>query len=658
MSASLPRAARPLVPLACAALVVALADPMAFAAGPLSGRDATATLSPTGQARAAFGTAVASVGDLDGDGHDDVAVGVPLWNGADDNEGRVYVYRGSADGLNTSPTTLDPTDQFGSQFGASVAAAGDVNADGFDDMLVGSPWWDGTTTAQTDEGRVYLYLGGSGGLQATPVTVDPTNQSFAGFGAAASGAGDLNGDGYDDVVVGTPDWNGTNADEGRADVYFGSASGLTGPTTLEPADQRYAAFGASVAGAGDVDADGFADLLVGAPEWGTDPTEGEGSVWLYRGSATGLRPVPAVLNPTDQLNAAFGSTVAGAGDLNGDGFDDVALAAPGMGAPGTGTGRVFLMKGSAGGLVDGVTLTPPDPDATDFGAALSGPADLDGDGRSDIVVGSPGREAGDEHPGAAWLYTGASQGLVAPGVQVTGPSDAEATFAVALDLAGDVNGDGTADLLVGAPDQDGTARDEGAVLVWSNRAPTLSAPADVVGETGVTQSFSMSAADVDGDDLVFTADGLPYGANVDPLTGAFSWTPTGTQAGTYDVVMRVSDGVSSAVRPLTMTITEPGDPDTRTDTVTSLIVVDRGADLRAGGRVTPETDFPTVRVKLWHRRAGVFEVVSVVNVELGPHGGYVTQFADAPASGLCRVTAWYHGGETTKASRGVVRRTC
>jgi hypothetical protein len=168
-------------------------------------------------------------------------------------------------------------------FGASVSSAGDVNGDGCDDLLVGA-LYDGN--GQTYEGRAYLYLGSASGMETTEAWTAESDQSSAFFGWSVSEAGDVNADGYGDVVVGAPEYNNGSRDEGRAYLYRGSASGLetTAAWTAE-SDQKGAEFGYSVSSAGDVDADGYDDIVVGAPYYDThgDQEEEGGRVYLYLG---------------------------------------------------------------------------------------------------------------------------------------------------------------------------------------------------------------------------------------------------------------------------------------------------------------------------------------------------------------------------------------
>ena len=159
-----------------------------------------------------FGSSVAAAGDVDGDGLDDVVVGAPRYDKQETDEGGVFVYSGS--NLFVGGPILGKLrgTSAGAQFGYSVAGAGDVNGDGYADVIVGAPFYD---NGHTDEGRAFIYYGGTGGLDPTRVTTLESDQTRAYFGSSVAGAGDVNGDGYSDVVIGAWAYDGTIVNEGR-----------------------------------------------------------------------------------------------------------------------------------------------------------------------------------------------------------------------------------------------------------------------------------------------------------------------------------------------------------------------------------------------------------------------------------------------------------
>jgi hypothetical protein len=175
-----------------------------------------------------------------------------------------------------------------------------------------------------------------------PLAIDPllTSATISGgeadakFGASVAGAGDVNGDGFADVIVGAPGYDAGLADEGAAFLFLGSAAGITGSTAAQAharleSDQAGAEMGASVAGAGDVNGDGYADVIVGAPLYDSGQTD-EGAAFLFLGSPTGVangNPTTAAARiESDQPGAKLG-VVAGAKDVNGDGYADLIAGA-------------------------------------------------------------------------------------------------------------------------------------------------------------------------------------------------------------------------------------------------------------------------------------------------------------------------------------------
>ncbi|MBK8553944.1 MAG: FG-GAP repeat protein [Ignavibacteria bacterium] len=127
------------------------------------------------------------------------------------------------DPLSSTPSWTAEINQASAKFGWSVATAGDVNGDGYSEVIVGAPYYD---NGQTDEGGVFVYHGSISGLSLTPNWTKEINQANALFGWSVATAGDLNGDGYSDVIIGSPTYDSVQTDEGRAYVYNGSASGL------------------------------------------------------------------------------------------------------------------------------------------------------------------------------------------------------------------------------------------------------------------------------------------------------------------------------------------------------------------------------------------------------------------------------------------------
>ena len=261
-----------------------------------------------------------------------------------------YVYLGGPGGLSTTPAVLGGA---GTPFtvGGPVACAGDVNRDGFADVVVLNT-------------EAYVFLGSAGGLSTTPIALaHPGISSRLYAPESAAGAGDVNGDGYADIVVGGDILGGY--------VYLGSPAGPSQtPDTLNVQSiQLDGDFGRAVASAGDVNGDGFADILV------TDPVlnQPNASVFLFLGGPGGIT---VATQPAAMLSSLSGLSIAGAGDVNGDGFADVIGGTPYIDAA--------LFLGGPGGL----STTPTPLGTPGFVSGVAGAGDVNGDGFADVLCGS------------------------------------------------------------------------------------------------------------------------------------------------------------------------------------------------------------------------------------------------------------------------------
>jgi hypothetical protein len=480
---------------------------------------------------AALGWSVCTAGDVNQDGFADVIVGAPLDENGQVDEGRAYLYLGSATGIAATPAWTGESNGVGAQYGISVSTAGDVNADGFADVIVGADRFD---NGENNEGRAFVYHGSAAGLSTTAAWTAESNQSQAQFGHAVAGAGDVNGDGYSDVIVGANLYDNFFSDEGRTFAYHGSATGLSTTFAWDAGpNQQDAQWGSSVATAGDYNGDGYADIILGAPLFGSTPRGGaffvhpgsptglqtfsilplgldgqvahfgcavgtagdvdgdglsdvaiganlydngeidEGQVQVYMGRTTGLSP----LNPTTIDGSAagieLGKSVAGAGDVNGDGFSDAIVGAPGFDNGQTDEGRAFLFLGTANGLSTTAAWTAePNLANEHFGWSVAGAGDVNGDGYSDVIIGTNDTDDGNQE--RAFVYHGSPSGLAATPAWTGTIAQVNAGFGNVVAWAGDVNGDGFSDVLVGAPRFDNGQADEGRAFVYAGSGSGLS----------------------------------------------------------------------------------------------------------------------------------------------------------------------------------------
>jgi hypothetical protein len=298
---------------------------------------------------------VATAGDVNGDGYADVVVGA---SGGDDfgspPPGTASLYLGGPSGLSTSALWTAVGEATGDRFGISVATAGDVNGDGYADVVVGAFLNRGAFVHATGAGKAYLYQGGPSGLSTSSVwtAAGATPNNYFGYSVAT--AGDVNGDGYADVVVGaylsiTQPGAEILYFAGTAYVYLGGPGGLSTTAVWTAVGQVGGGrFGYSVATAGDINGDGYADVVVGA----FGEANFTGKAYLYLGGPGGLGTDAAWNAAGEAGGARSGYSVATAGDINGDGYADVVVGS--WGKP-WGTGKASLYVGGGG---TGVPLVP------------------------------------------------------------------------------------------------------------------------------------------------------------------------------------------------------------------------------------------------------------------------------------------------------------
>jgi hypothetical protein len=225
---------------------------------------------------------------VNNDGFDDVVCGAPLLDGADENEGRVWVFHGSAAGLSNTPTVLS-IGGVESQFGYDVETAGDVDNDGFHDIVIAAVSY---TNGELGEGAAFLYRGSETGVSTTPDWTFETDQTQAVMRFAGT-AGDVNNDGFDDVIVGAERYRQTRLNEGGAWLFLGSDEGLTTtPFWTEFGWQIDARFGWRGATAGDVNGDLLSDIIIGANGYDNGGFD-EGAASVFHGSTTAMSAIEA-----------------------------------------------------------------------------------------------------------------------------------------------------------------------------------------------------------------------------------------------------------------------------------------------------------------------------------------------------------------------------
>ena len=382
-----------------------------------------------------LGEAVSGAGDVNQDGYDDVMGGARFWDDPNDpnggsSHGRVYVYSGKDGTVLWAFNGENGSDYLG----GSVSDASDVNQDGYDDVVAAAMSWDDPNdpNAGTSHGRVYVFSGQDG---TTLFTFDGEN-SRDGLGRSVSGAGDVNQDGYADLLVGSSGWDDPNGGGAVGRVYVYSGQDGTTLWTFDGENQRDL-LGFGVSSAFDVDQDGYVDVLAAAVGWDdpNDPNAGQdhGRVYVYSGQDGTTLWTFNGENAGDSLGGPeFGyGTVSGPGDVNQDGYADIAAGAPlwdkDVPAGILENGRMYVYSGK-----DGTTLFTVDGenggsytsssyvygDGDNFGWSVSGAGDVNGDGVPDLVAGAPlwddptDPNAGTSH-GRVYVISGAKLSLSA-----------------------------------------------------------------------------------------------------------------------------------------------------------------------------------------------------------------------------------------------------
>jgi hypothetical protein len=371
-----------------------------------------------------FGYAVSSAGDVNRDNFGDLLIGAPYY---ESGTGRAMLFYGGSAPDSVPDLILHGE---GGLFGAAVSCAGDINGDGYDDIAVGAENYNNNT------GRVYLYYGGPSPDNEPDLIFDGVAANNW-FGTAIGGAGDVNHDGFDDLLIGS---SGFGNYTGRTYLYLGSVNPDTVADAVYTGQNTGDQFGESVAGAGDVNGDGYNDFLIGSKAHNSSA----GRIAICFGAAS-LTSVTMLFVNGSAANDQFGDTVASAGDVNHDGYDDILAGASGAGSS---TGSVTLFLGGAAFDVTPDEILTGEGSAQFFGASVSAAGDLNHDGYGDFIVGAYGYSA---NTGRVYVYLGGISLDGTPDLTLTGESPGH-YFGQSLTGAGSFNGDVYSDILVGAPE--------------------------------------------------------------------------------------------------------------------------------------------------------------------------------------------------------------
>ncbi|MGB2697711.1 MAG: T9SS type A sorting domain-containing protein [Candidatus Zixiibacteriota bacterium] len=336
-----------------------------------------------------FGFSVACAGDVNKDGYDDVIVG-DLYAYNEDNDawngGKAYVYFGG-NPMDSIPDVILKDSDVNYEYGWSVSSVGDVNGDGYDDVAVGAP------EDYYTKGKVYIYFGGEDMDNVLDVYIE--GESCDALGRSVAGIGDVNSDGYDDVLIGAPQWPHWPYPVGYSAIYFGGSQMDSIPDITFRGDSlEFLNFGRIVSSAGDVNGDGVDELIVGGVSY-------KAGLFSKKPSNPAIEFDTLILVGEDTLPSSFGLAISSAGDLNDDGCDEVIVGDRQCGKESKGKAYIFYGGSQIDSLFD-ITLVGDDLPGSSFGYEVASAGDINGDGYNEVLVSSHGDSS---QRGKVFIYT-------------------------------------------------------------------------------------------------------------------------------------------------------------------------------------------------------------------------------------------------------------
>ena len=347
-----------------------------------------------------FGWAVANVGDVNGDGKDDLAVGAPYADpGTDIDAGNVTLFYGWSGFSGKANVSINSANA-GEGFGYALSAAGDVDGDTIDDMIVGAPYYSSATV--TEIGRAYIFYGGSS-MDSTADKTFTGDAANGHFGLSVSGNANVDNDASMDMIVGAPDEVSAGAARGAAHI-FRNLDRVTPQTSVVRGAATNDKFGYCVMMINDIDGDTFDDIAIGAPyndENGTDA----GEVSILYGGAKFNDQVDLVLMG-QAPNELFGFSIA-SGDFRKDSYCDLVVGAPNSSLNATMAGRAYVFYGSSTPSAHPSVIIVPETGSNFLGGSAAVGGNVTGDSARDFAVGDPQFNLpGLPNAGRAYVYAG------------------------------------------------------------------------------------------------------------------------------------------------------------------------------------------------------------------------------------------------------------
>ncbi len=542
-----------------------------------------------------FGQSVAST-DLNNDGTPDIIAGTYLDSNNGYSRGAVHIMFMNSDGTIQNTVRIDESTTNGprlsneAHFGVSVASAGDLDNDGVDDVLVGS------FENRSNTGSVYIMLmNPDGSIKSTSkinsaTSGGPVLSARDRFGISVASIGDLNGDGMPDIVAGASWDDAGGRDRGAVHLmlldpirpvpnYKVHDTAKINIQAVQGSGYNNQTFFGTVSSIGDIDSDGTPDIAVGANQ---DSSGGRdrGAVYILLMNNDGTVKRATAINsatprgPTLSDDDFFGASIASIGDINGDGTPDIAVGAEGDDSGGTNSGAVYILLMNNDGTVKSTvkinSATPRGPALSfgdRFGASVASIGDINEDGTPDIAVGAEGDDSGSRNSGAVHILLMNNGGTVKSTVKINSATPRGLAlsngdrFGVSVASIGDINGDGTPDIAVGAEDDDSGGTNRGAVhILLMNNGGTVKRTVEINSATprGPALSnydrFGASIASI-GD---INGDGTP-----DIAVGARDDSKIKTQQGAFYILLLNDDG--TVKRSVKMDSNTPNIPDMPAD---------------------------------------------------------------------------------------------
>ncbi len=372
------------------------------------------------------GIAISSAGDVNGDGYEDILIGAQNNDEGGNNAGKVYLFWGREQGWPRGVNLAQADVSFVGEVeydnaGIAVAYAGDVNGDGYADFLIGAP---NNDERGENTGKVYLFFGKKGSWPKK-IPLSQADMSLLGeqagdnAGNALSFAGDVNGDGYADFLIGAKNNDGGGDNAGKCYLVLGKARGWDRKVKLAFAasfigEDRDDNAGNALSYAGDVNGDGYDDFLIGAPANHTNGPE-SGKAYLILGRADGF----AQNLDLSRVDASFvgakaasraGNALSFVGDVNQDGLSDFLIAAESNSERGKGAGKCFLFFGRRKGWQKNTPLSKADvfflgeKKGDHFGSAVAYAGDMEGQGKEGFLIGANRNDQSRKNAGKVYFF--------------------------------------------------------------------------------------------------------------------------------------------------------------------------------------------------------------------------------------------------------------